>query len=81
MTVNELHKRTLCDARPGLVRLHQASHDRRCSNGRSICSVMIKRRVLAGLKDCLMVSEKAAEAMKAYAEETNRLNREPAYRE
>lgn len=33
-------------------------------------------RVLSGLKDRMMAPEVAAEAMRAYAEETNRLNRE-----
>jgi hypothetical protein len=32
-------------------------------------------RVLAGLRDRLMTPEAAAEAMRAYAAETNRLNR------
>ncbi|WP_210251859.1 FAD:protein FMN transferase [Agrobacterium tumefaciens] len=35
-----------------------------------------ERRVLAGLRDRMMAPEAAAEAMHAYAEETNRLNRE-----
>ena len=47
-----------------------------CSNGRSIRRPVIEERVMAGLKDRLMAPEAAAEAMKAYAEETNRLNRE-----
>ena len=47
-----------------------------CANGRGIRRVEIEERVLAGLKDRLMAPEAAAEAMKAYAEETNRLNRE-----
>ncbi len=47
-----------------------------CSNGRSIRRAVIEERVFAGLKDKLMAPEAAAEAMKAYAEETNRLNRE-----
>ncbi len=38
--------------------------------------MVIKERVLAGLRDRLMAPAAAAEAMKAYAEETNRLNRE-----
>ena len=37
---------------------------------------MIEERVLAGLNDRLMAPEAAAEAMRAYAEETNRINRE-----
>ena len=47
-----------------------------CSNGRGIGRAVIEERVLAGLKDKLMAPEAAAEAMKAYVEETNRLNRE-----
>ena len=47
-----------------------------CANGRGIRRAVIEERVLAGLKDKLMAPEAAAEAMKAYAEETNRLNRE-----
>ena len=47
-----------------------------CANGRGIRRAVIEERVLAGLKDKLMEPEDAAEAMKAYAEETNRLNRE-----
>ncbi len=47
-----------------------------CANSRSIRRVEIEERVMAGLKDKLMEPEAAAEAMKAYAEETNRLNRE-----
>ena len=46
-----------------------------CANGRGIRRVEIEERVLAGLKDELMAPEAAAEAMQAYAEETNRLNR------
>ncbi|MCY4396871.1 MAG: zinc ribbon domain-containing protein [Rhodospirillaceae bacterium] len=47
-----------------------------CANGRSIRRLVIEERVLARLKDKLMAPEAAAEAMKAYVEETNRLNRE-----
>ena len=47
-----------------------------CSNGRGIGRAVIEERVLAGLKDKLMAPDAAAEAMKAYVEETNRLNRE-----
>ena len=47
-----------------------------CANGRSIRRPIIEERDLAGLKDRLMAPKAAAEAMKAYAEETNRLNRE-----
>ena len=47
-----------------------------CSNGRGIRRSVIEERVFSGLKDRLMAPEAAAEAMRAYAEETNRLNRE-----
>ena len=47
-----------------------------CSNSRTIPREKLERRVLAGLKDRMMAPEVAAEAMRAYAEETNRLNRE-----
>ena len=46
-----------------------------CSNGRTIPRAELESRVLAGLKDRMMSPEVAAEAMRAYAEETNRLNR------
>jgi len=47
-----------------------------CSNSRTIPRNELEHRVLAGLKDRLMAPQVAAEAMQAYAEETNRLNRE-----
>ena len=47
-----------------------------CSNGRGIRRAVIEERVLSGLKDRLMAPEAAAAAMRAYAEETNRINRE-----
>ena len=47
-----------------------------CTNRRSIRRVVLEERVLAGLKHRLMAPEAAAEAIRAYAEETNRLNRE-----
>jgi site-specific DNA recombinase len=47
-----------------------------CANTRTIARVDLEQRVLAGLKDRMMAPEMAAEAMRAYAEETNRLNRE-----
>ena len=47
-----------------------------CSNSRTIAREELERRVLAGLKDRMMAPEVAAEAMRAYAEEMNRLNRE-----
>ena len=47
-----------------------------CDNSRSIAREELEQRVLAGLKDRMMAPEIAAEAMRAYANETNRLNRE-----
>ncbi|MAS15386.1 MAG: recombinase family protein [Nitratireductor sp.] len=47
-----------------------------CSNSRTIPREELENRVLSGLKDRMMTPEVAAEAMRAYAEETNRLNRE-----
>ena len=47
-----------------------------CSNGRGIRRAAIEERVLAGLKDRPMAPEAAAEAMKAFVAETNRINRE-----
>jgi DNA invertase Pin-like site-specific DNA recombinase len=47
-----------------------------CSNSRTIPRADLEARVLAGLKDRMMAPEVAAVAMRAYAEETNRLNRE-----
>ncbi|MDH7789035.1 site-specific DNA recombinase [Ochrobactrum sp. 19YEA23] len=47
-----------------------------CSNSRTIPREDLEARVLAGLKDRMMAPEVAAEAMRAYAREINRLNRE-----
>jgi site-specific DNA recombinase len=47
-----------------------------CSNSRSITRTALEARMLEGLRARLMAPEIAAEAMRAYAEETNRLNRE-----
>ena len=47
-----------------------------CANSRTIAREALEARVLDGLRDRLMAPEIAAEAMRAYAEETNRLNRE-----
>jgi hypothetical protein len=43
-----------------------------CANTRTILRGDLEQRVLAGLKDRMMAPEMAAEAMRAYAEETNR---------
>ena len=47
-----------------------------CTNNRTIARTDLEERVLTGLKERMMAPEMAAEAMRAYAEETNRLNRE-----
>ncbi len=47
-----------------------------CSNSRTIPREGLEARVLSGLKDRMMAPEIVEEAMRAYAEETNRLNRE-----
>ena len=47
-----------------------------CSNGRGIRRTVLEERVLVGLKDRLMAPDVAAEAVRAWVEETNRLNRE-----
>ena len=47
-----------------------------CDNARTIARKALEARVLAGLRDRMMTPEAAAEAMRAYAQETNRLNRE-----
>jgi site-specific DNA recombinase len=45
-----------------------------CANGRTIARETLEARMLEGLRDHLMAPDIAAEAMRAYAEETNRLN-------
>ncbi|WBO24517.1 recombinase family protein [Sphingomonas abietis] len=47
---------------------------RSCDNNRTIAREVIEARVLDGLRDKLMAPEIAAEAVRAYVEETNRLN-------
>ncbi|RTM01729.1 recombinase family protein [Ancylobacter aquaticus] len=47
-----------------------------CTNNRTITRAKLEERVINGLQHRLMAPEKAAEAMRAFAEETNRLNRE-----
>lgn len=51
------------------------NHHRRgtCDNNRTITREKIEARVLTGLQDRLVSSEAVAEAVRAYAEETNRL--------
>ena len=52
------------------------NHHRRgtCDNNRTITREKIEARVLTGLKDRLVSSDAVAEAVRAYAEETNRPN-------
>lgn len=47
-----------------------------CDNARTIARKVLEARVLTGLRERIMTPGMAAEAMRAYAEETNRLNRE-----
>ena len=47
-----------------------------CANSRTIEREALEARMLDGLRDRLMAPEIAAEAMRSYAEEINRLNRE-----
>ncbi len=55
-----------------------SNHDRTgdCGNRRSIRRAVLEDRVMAGLKHRLMAPEAASAAIRAYAEETNRINRE-----
>ncbi|WP_200883986.1 zinc ribbon domain-containing protein [Rhizobium sp. YS-1r] len=70
-----------CGGKVGIItpnRYACLNHHRRgtCDNGRSITRDKIEARVLTGLKERLMSSEAVAEAVRAYAEEMNRLNRD-----
>lgn len=47
-----------------------------CDNARTVGRKALETRVLTGLRDHMMTPDMAAEAMRAYAQETNRLNRE-----
>lgn len=47
-----------------------------CDNARTVPGKELETRVLAGLRERLMTPEMITEAMSAYAQETNRLNRE-----
>lgn len=47
-----------------------------CDNVRTIAREVLEMRVLTGLRERMMAPEMTAEAMRAYAEETNRLNRD-----
>jgi len=68
-----------CGGRYGIVvrdRYGCTNHFRRgtCDNGRTIRRGAIEARVLSGLTDKLVSPEAVAEAVRAYHEETNRLN-------
>lgn len=70
-----------CGGKVGIItpnRYACLNHHRRgtCDNGRSITRQNIEGRVLTGLKERLVSSEAVAEAVRAYAEEMNRLNRD-----
>ncbi|SOC92277.1 Site-specific DNA recombinase [Rhizobium sp. AN5] len=70
-----------CGGKIGIItpnRYACLNHHRRgtCDNGRSIIRDKIEDRVLTGLKERLVSSEAVSEAVKAYAEEMNRLNRD-----
>ncbi|HEY0123232.1 MAG TPA: recombinase family protein [Rhizobium sp.] len=70
-----------CGGKVGIItpnRYACLNHHRRgtCDNGRSITRDRIEARVLIGLKERLVSSEAVAEAVRAYAEEMNRLNRD-----
>lgn len=70
-----------CGGKYGLIlrdRFGCLNHHRRgtCNNNRTIVRARIEERVLSGLKDRLVSAESVAEAVRAYAEEMNRLNRE-----
>src|SRR5690606_38344740 len=47
-----------------------------CDNARTIARDVLEPRVLSGLRERMMTPDMAAEATRAYANETNRLNRE-----
>jgi DNA invertase Pin-like site-specific DNA recombinase len=70
-----------CGGRIGILtpgRYGCLNHHRRgtCDNNRTIPREKIEERVLAGLKNRLVSSDAVAEAVRAYAEEMNRLNHE-----
>ena len=63
-------------SRCGSLRLSTRISKGACANTQTIPREELERRVLSGLEDRMMAPETAAETMRAYAEETNRLNRE-----
>ncbi|MEF2549247.1 recombinase family protein [Aurantimonas sp. E1-2-R+4] len=68
-----------CSGKIGIIlsdRLGCLNHQRRgtCTNNRTILRKKLEARVLAGLQDRLVSAEAVEEAVRAYVEETNRLN-------
>lgn len=65
-------------ARRGQDRLTCSNHvlGNGCDNARTVPGKALEDRVLAGLRERLMTPDMMAEAVRAYAEETNRLNRD-----
>ena len=47
-----------------------------CDNARTVDRKALESRVLTGLRERMMTPEIAAEAMRTYTQETNRLNRQ-----
>ena len=47
-----------------------------CHNARTVDRKALESRVLTGLRERMMTPEIAADAMRAYTQETNRLNRQ-----
>lgn len=70
-----------CNGRYGLItndRFGCLNHHRRgtCDNNRTIRREAIGQRVLSGLNDRFVSVESVAEAVRAYTQETNRLNQD-----
>lgn len=70
-----------CGGRIGIIlsdRLGCLNHHRRgtCTNKRTILREKLEARVLTGLQERLVSAEVVKEAVRAYAEETNRLNQQ-----
>lgn len=65
-------------ARRGNARLACVSHlkGKGCANTSTVRADLLEQRVLTGLKERLLTPEMMAEAMRAFIEETNRLNHE-----
>ncbi|MFC3061665.1 recombinase family protein [Paenirhodobacter populi] len=70
-----------CGGKIGIIlsdRLGCLNHHRRgtCDNNRTILREKLEARVLAGLQERLVSAEAVKEAVRAYVEETNRLNQQ-----